>query len=53
MDREVQGLRARHNFAPDGSIRFVAAALRKNVDARLLEEALSRLPENARKFWTP
>ena len=53
MDKEVQELRPLHNFAPEGSIRFVAAALRKNVDERLLEELLARLSEKAREFWTP
>lgn len=51
MNKEVQGLRPLHNFAPDESIRFVAAAVRKNVDLQRFEDALRRLPENAKQFW--
>jgi uncharacterized protein (DUF2267 family) len=53
MIREVQSLRADHNFAPDIAIQSVAIALRKNVDQRRFDRALEMLPEAAREFWNP
>jgi uncharacterized protein (DUF2267 family) len=53
MTREVQSLRADHNFAPDTAIQAVAVALRKNVDNAKLETVLSHLPPPARNFWSP
>jgi uncharacterized protein (DUF2267 family) len=53
MNQEVQQLRPLHNFAPENSISCVAAALRKNVDEKLFDEALAQLPDDARRFWTP
>lgn len=52
MTREVQALRAAHNFAPDTAIRDVAQALRCHVDATDLERVLGTLPEGARDYWT-
>ena len=52
MNEEVRQLRPMHNFAPPDSIRFVAAAVRKNTDPKRLEEALNRLPPEAQKFWS-
>lgn len=52
MTREVQALRAAHNFAPDTAIRDVAQALRRHVDEADLERVLGTLPEGARDYWT-
>ena len=51
MTREVQSLRRHHNFAPHSSIRDVAAALRRHVDATAFESCLARLSPEARDFW--
>jgi uncharacterized protein (DUF2267 family) len=51
MTKEVQALRAEHNFAPDTAIRDVATALRRHVDARNLDRVLSSLPDGAARFW--
>jgi uncharacterized protein (DUF2267 family) len=51
MVKEVQSLRAQHNFASDTSIRDVAVALRKNMDEARLDRALAHLPEAAARFW--
>jgi uncharacterized protein (DUF2267 family) len=53
MTKEVQALRADHNFAPETCIRDVAIALRKNVDKAALDRVLARLPEGAVQFWQP
>jgi uncharacterized protein (DUF2267 family) len=53
MIREVQSLRADHNFAPDNAIQAVAIALRKNVDQTRFDTELEILPEAAREFWNP
>ena len=51
MVKEVQSLRAQHNFASATSIRDVAVALRKNVDEARFDRALADLPETAGRFW--
>lgn len=51
MTREVQNLRPLHNYAPDDSIKIVAAALRRNVDLDAFERVLAKLPEGAAQFW--
>jgi len=51
--REVQSLRADHNFAPDTAIEAVAVALRKNIDEAQFDRELETLPEAAREFWNP
>ncbi|MFN8639885.1 MAG: DUF2267 domain-containing protein [Dehalococcoidia bacterium] len=51
MTREVQSLRADHNWAPDHSIRAVATALRRHVDEVQFEAVLARLPAGAAEFW--
>ncbi|QFU15769.1 DUF2267 domain-containing protein [Microvirga thermotolerans] len=51
LTREVQALRAHHNFAPDTAIRDVAAALRRHVDPKSFDEALRALPAEAAAFW--
>lgn len=51
LEREVRSLRADHNFAPDGSIRTVAAVLRHHVDANRFDKALASLSPDARAFW--
>lgn len=53
MIREVQSLRADHNFAPATAIRDVARALRKHVDNGELDRMLATLPEEAGRFWDP
>jgi uncharacterized protein (DUF2267 family) len=40
-----------HNYAPDDSIRIVAAALRRNVDQAAFDRVLATLPEGAVEFW--
>jgi uncharacterized protein (DUF2267 family) len=51
MTKEVQSLRANHNFAPETAIRDVARALRKHVDERALDSILATLPNGAADFW--
>ncbi len=51
LTREVQALRAAHNFAPDDAIRAVAQALRRQVDVDALERVLATLPAGAREYW--
>ncbi len=51
MTKEVQALRPDHNFAPDSSIRDVARALRRHVDAGAFDAVLARLPDGAARFW--
>jgi len=51
LTREVQALRAAHNFAPDDAIRAVAQALRRQVDVEALERVLATLPAGAREYW--
>jgi uncharacterized protein (DUF2267 family) len=53
MTREVQTLRADHNFAPETSIRDVAGALRRHVDEAALDRVLAKLPEGAVEYWQP
>lgn len=51
MTKEVQALRAAHNFAPDTAIQDVATALRRNIDETALDRVLAKLPEEAVQFW--
>jgi uncharacterized protein (DUF2267 family) len=51
MTGEVQGLRPRHKFASETSVRDVATVLRRNVDEADLDHVLGGLPEGARRFW--
>jgi uncharacterized protein (DUF2267 family) len=51
MTREVQALRAAHNFSPDTAIHAVAGALRRHVDAAALDGVLATLPAAARDYW--
>ena len=53
MTKEVQALRASHNFAPDTAIRDVAKALRMHVDEAAFDRVLAQLPEGAVQFWQP
>jgi uncharacterized protein (DUF2267 family) len=53
MTKEVQALRAEHNFAPDNAIRVVAGSLRTHMDEKRLDQVLSRLPAGAIEFWQP
>ena len=49
--KEVQALRANHNFAPETAVRDVAIALRRNVDVAAFDQVLEKLPEGAAQFW--
>ena len=51
MTKEVQALRADHNFAPDSAIKDVAIALRKHVDETAFDQVLAILPKGALEFW--
>ena len=51
LTKEVQDLRKEHNFAPDNSIALVASALQRHVDPEKFQQILSKLPEEAKKFW--
>lgn len=51
LTREVQALRAAHNFAPDDAIRAVAQVMRRQVDEAALERVLATLPPGAREYW--
>ncbi len=53
MTKEVQALRADHNFAPETAIRDVACALRRNVDEAAFDQVLTELPAGAVQFWHP
>ncbi|MFZ2295138.1 MAG: DUF2267 domain-containing protein [Polaromonas sp.] len=53
MTKEVQSLRAAHNFAPDTAIQDVAKALRQNIDQAALDRVLAELPQGAVQFWHP
>ncbi len=53
MTREVQQLRAEHNYAPDTAISDVAAALRRNVDESAFDRCLAALRPEAIEYWTP
>lgn len=51
MTREVQALRAAHNFSPDSAIHDVAQALRHHVDEAALDQMLATLSPGARDYW--
>ena len=51
MTKEVQALRAAHNYSPDTAISDVARALRKYVKAGELDRVLAQLPAEAADFW--
>jgi uncharacterized protein (DUF2267 family) len=51
MTREVQFLRADHNFSPATYIQDVALALRRSLGGRVLDELLAGLPDGAAAFW--
>lgn len=51
MTEEVQSLRSQHNFSPDSAISDVAQALRRNMDAKALDDVLAKLPTEAQAFW--
>lgn len=53
MTKEVQALRADHNFAPEIAVRDVADALRRHVDEAAFNQVLTRLPKGAAEFWEP
>ena len=51
MTKEVQALRAAHNFAPDTAIQDVAKALRRHIDQAALDRVLAEMPHGAVQFW--
>ena len=51
MTKEVQALRAKHNFAPETAIRDVATALRRNLDEAAFDRVLATLSHGATEFW--
>ncbi len=51
MNREVKLLRPDHNLSTETAIQEVAKALRKNVDEKIFNEMLNKLPAEARNFW--
>jgi uncharacterized protein (DUF2267 family) len=51
MTREVQGLRADHNFSPDTCIHDVAVALRRSIGDDVLDSVLELMPQGAKEFW--
>lgn len=51
MTKEVQALRAQHNFAPETSLRDVARALRKHVVEEDFDRVLAALRPGAARFW--
>lgn len=53
MSREVQSLRAEHNFSPDNAISHVASALRRHIDEAAFDQLLATISEDAVAFWKP
>lgn len=51
MTKEVQAVRAHHNWAPDHAILAVARCLRACVLSNDLDPVLARLPEGSVAFW--
>ena len=51
MQKEIQALRADHNFATETAISDVANALRRHVDKEAFNQVLAKLPEGAVEFW--
>ncbi|MDH3976180.1 MAG: DUF2267 domain-containing protein [Deltaproteobacteria bacterium] len=51
MTKEVQALRADHNFATESAIGDVASVIRSHVDEAAFESVLLKLPQGAREFW--
>jgi uncharacterized protein (DUF2267 family) len=51
MTREVQALRADHNYAPASAIGDVARTVRRYVNEKALDALLADLPEGAADFW--
>ena len=52
MTEEVLALRSDHNFSNESSIRDVAVALRRHVDAAQFDALLATLPAGAVDFWS-
>lgn len=51
MTKEVQALRAEHNFAPETAIHDVATAVRRNLDEAAFDRVIATLPQGATQFW--
>lgn len=51
MTKEVQALRAEHNFSPESAIHDVALALRRHVIQPEFDKYLSSLSVAAQEFW--
>ena len=50
---DVRSVRHEHNFSPPNAVVAVATALRKHVDEKAFEIALSQLPADAQLYWKP
>lgn len=53
VTKDVQALRAQHNFATETSRADVARALRKHVVEADFDRVLAALPPGADRFWRP
>lgn len=51
MNQEVRNLRPTHNFSTDNAIKEVAIALRLNVDEKVFDSTLEKLPIEPKAFW--
>lgn len=51
MNKEIQALRAGHNFATETAIGDVANALRRHVNEDAFNQVLAELPKGAVEFW--
>jgi len=51
MTLEVKALRPDHNFSTENAIGVVASVLREMLGTAVMEQALSGLPEEAKRFW--
>lgn len=51
MTKEVQSLRANHNFSPENAISAVSHALKKYIDPLKFRQVLNDLPVGAKEFW--
>lgn len=52
LDEEVMAYHRDHQLARPGCIAATARAMRRHVDVRRLDAALSRMPDGAAAFWS-
>ncbi len=50
---EVMAFRPHHNLTPPNVLESVSRALRRHMDQRDLDRALTKLPEAAADYWNP